>query len=342
MPEEIVPGSTDSESGRTIDLEIVRDTTGNTDFPSPRNGTQVTVSGTRTSVSGDREAPGPDEQATGADPTAPGHGPEVPAAGTGPAEGVPLTFAERLDRLDATVATLHRGLASGNERAAARERVIDRQYEDIERLRAGERQSLLRPMLVELRRLRDDLLRQAAGLPENLPSTQAASLLESFAYSTELILGRAGVEVLRPNPGTPFDPTRQRAAGMLPAPSPELDGTVAEVVSDGYFDLATDRVLATATVRVQRWQEPAPVIAPDDPDEAARPEAGLPEAGLPEAGLPEAGLPEAGLPEAGLPEAGLPEAGLPEAGLPEAGLSEAGLSEAGLSEATARPVGADI
>jgi molecular chaperone GrpE len=179
------------------------------------------------------------------------------AAADGAAAADPDGLAVRVEQLAGAVAALHREVVADGERAAARERVIDRQYQDIERLRLGERQALLRPMLVELRRLRDDLLRQAAALPEKLPASQVVTLLESFAYSAELILSRAGVEVLRPVVGTPFDPSRQRAAGVLPAPSPELDGTVAEVLGDGYLDLAGDRVLATATVRVQRWQEPA-------------------------------------------------------------------------------------
>lgn len=96
------------------------------------------------------------------------------------------------------------------------------------------------------------------------------SLLESFAYSAELILSRAGVEVVRPVPGSPFDPSRQRAAGVVPAIAPELDGTVAEVLSDGYLDLTSDRVLATASVRVQRWQEPTPPTD-EDHDAVAQP-----------------------------------------------------------------------
>jgi molecular chaperone GrpE (heat shock protein) len=60
-------------------------------------------------------------------------------------------------------------------------------------------------------------------------------LLESFAHAVEQILARDGVEVLRPEIGSYFDASRQRMAGAVPAATAELDGTVAEILSDGYW-----------------------------------------------------------------------------------------------------------
>jgi molecular chaperone GrpE len=163
---------------------------------------------------------------------------------------------DRVDQLHADLLAVRGELAAGNERASARERVIDRLHSENQQLRAGERQMLLRPLLVDLQRLRSDLLRQAAGLPPELPVGRMATLLESFAYSVELTLGRGGVEVVRPPAGTAFDPGWQRASGVLPAPTVELDGTVAEVVDDGYLDAVTRRPFTPATVRVYRWTSP--------------------------------------------------------------------------------------
>jgi molecular chaperone GrpE (heat shock protein) len=85
---------------------------------------------------------------------------------------------------------------------------------------------------------------------------QMAALLGSYAHSVELTLERGGVAVLRPDPGCPFDPALHRAQAVLPAPDPQSDATVATVVSDGYLETVTDRILAPATVRVFRWTEP--------------------------------------------------------------------------------------
>ena len=50
-------------------------------------------------------------------------------------------------------------------RAEQREGVIDHLHAEVERLRRGERRGMLRPLLAEMCRLRNDLLRQAEDLP---------------------------------------------------------------------------------------------------------------------------------------------------------------------------------
>lgn len=184
-----------------------------------------------------------------------------------PVEEATLTdVVSRLDTLTGHVADLRQVMAAHQDRAAAQERVIERLHEENERLRSGERLLLLRPVLTDLLRLRNDLLRQAGTLPELMPTEHVSELLESFAYSVEMALGRCGVEVLRPEGDAPFDPSTQRASRVVDAPSPELDGTVAAVLGDGYLDTVTGRALATATVVVRRWSAPPPeeaaVIAP--------------------------------------------------------------------------------
>jgi molecular chaperone GrpE len=179
-----------------------------------------------------------------------------PGAGPDPVLG-------RLDRLDAELAAIRQELAGAHERAAARERIIDRLHEDNQRLRAGEGQLLLRPLLTDLQRLRTDLLRQAAALPAELPAARTAELFESFAHSVELSLERGGVRVLRPLVGEPFDGARHRATGTVPAQSAEQDATVADVLGDGYLDEVTGRALVPAPVRVRRWTPVAPTADPD-------------------------------------------------------------------------------
>jgi molecular chaperone GrpE len=144
-------------------------------------------------------------------------------------------------------------VARDHERAAARERIIDRLHDDNQKLRAGERHLLLRPLLTDLQRLRHELLRTAAALPESFSGEQAAELLRSYAYNLELTLERGGIAVVAPEPGATFDPSAQRAAGAVETADPAHDGTVAEVVLDGYHDTLTDRIVAPATVRVHRW-----------------------------------------------------------------------------------------
>jgi molecular chaperone GrpE len=157
------------------------------------------------------------------------------------------------------VAAIQQDLRGHDERTAAAQRIIEKLHEENDRLRVGERQMVLRPVQADLQRMRNDLLRQAETLPPDLSSAQAADMLVSFAVTVELVLERCGVRVVRPEQGTAFDAATQRAVGTSPAPSSDLDATVAECLTDGYLDTVTQRTMTPASVRVYRWdgQQPA-------------------------------------------------------------------------------------
>jgi molecular chaperone GrpE (heat shock protein) len=145
---------------------------------------------------------------------------------------------------------------SHHARADARERVIDQLHAEVERLRVGQESLLLRPVVTDLQNLRGDLLRQAQALPADLDREQMIILLQSFALSVELALERCGSVPIRPEPGARFSPREHRAVKVIAAVTPEQDGTIAEVVADGYVDNQTEKVITAAKVHVWRW-EPA-------------------------------------------------------------------------------------
>ena len=105
--------------------------------------------------------------------------------------------------VEAALIALTRRQDDDAERAAARERVIERQHADIERMRTDERFGLLQPVLVDLCTLRNDLLRQAAALPADFPVERMGRLLESFAASVEDALLRCGSNPSRARSGCP-------------------------------------------------------------------------------------------------------------------------------------------
>ncbi|MCX4473564.1 Protein GrpE [Micromonospora sp. MW-13] len=206
---------------------------------------------------------------------------EEPAVGTTGPQAIapePATGPDRLDelaqRLGDELAGLRAEVAREHHRAAAREQVIDRLHEENQRLRAGERLLLLRPLLTDLQRLRHDLLRTAAGLPAGFDAAAAADMLRSYAASLELTLERGGVTVLAPVPGAAFDPATQRATGTVPAVDPGQEATVAEVVLDGYHDVEAGRTVVPAAVRVHRWlpdPDPAPAATGPEPASTTHP-----------------------------------------------------------------------
>jgi len=181
---------------------------------------------------------------------------EAAAGDAAPDESAPDEVGARLAELTAALVAVQRELRSADERAASRERIIDRLHEDNQKLRTGERRLVLMPVLTDLQRLRNDLLRQAATMPAEMTGERMAQLLDSYAHSVELTLERGGVTPIRPEPGEPFDAKRHRPSDVVEAPEPAADGRVAAVLADGYEETSSGRVLTPATVRVHRWIEP--------------------------------------------------------------------------------------
>jgi molecular chaperone GrpE len=179
---------------------------------------------------------------------------QEPPVSDGPVEP---PVAEILQRVETRLGSIDERLA---ERAAARESIIERLHEENQRLRSGELQLMLRPILVDLQRLRNELL-AGVGTRELSPA-QVAELLGSFASSVELTLERGGVQVLRPPVGAPFDPAVHQVVGVVAVADPTGDGLLAEVLGDGYLDTVSGRALAPARVRVGRWTDPAATAGP--------------------------------------------------------------------------------
>jgi molecular chaperone GrpE len=159
-------------------------------------------------------------------------------------------------------------------RAEQREGVIDFLRSELDALRQGERRGVLRPVLAELCRLRDDLLGQADTLPANFDAARAARLLRSYAETLELTLETNGVVTYSPELGDLFDPRLHRRAGGEPTADPALAGHVARVLRDGYLDIEAKSPIAPAEVVVFAAGKSAPLPAdgpsPDAPSEGER------------------------------------------------------------------------
>lgn len=142
-------------------------------------------------------------------------------------------------------------------RAEARERVIDQLHGEVERLRAGEQAVVLRPVVTDLQNLRGELLRQVRTLPADMDRDRMIRLLESFALDVELALERCGSVPVTPQVGDRFSGREHRAVKTIAATCADENGTIGEVLADGYQDITTGRVVAAAKVHVRRWTPPA-------------------------------------------------------------------------------------
>lgn len=188
-------------------------------------------------------------------------GPDATSNGAGESAAVvqvdppqlPAELDLRLAVLEAGLTEVAQQLASSSDRALARERVIDRQHEEIERLKSVERAGQLRPIVTDLCRLRNGLLRQAGTVPAEMTGPQVTTLLESFAATVAEALERCGVIALPREVGGAFAPSRQQVAAVVDIDDPERDGTVAEVVQDGYAEIDGGKVVMPARISVRRY-----------------------------------------------------------------------------------------
>lgn len=135
-------------------------------------------------------------------------------------------------------------------RAEQREGIIDHLRSEVELLRRGERRGLLRPVLTDMCRLRNDLLRQAADLPADYDAAKAAELLLSYAESIQLTLESNGVITYVPDDGEPFNPRMHRRVAGETSADAALAGRIAHVRRDGYLDVEANSPIAPAEVTV--------------------------------------------------------------------------------------------
>ncbi len=119
---------------------------------------------------------------------------------------------------------------------ASKERQIDSLHSELQAYRAGLHFKILRPVILDLISMHDDLSRLLESMPREdgmIPLAQVLKNLESFQTSLEEILRRNGVEAYSVE-GDAFVSGRQRALQALETPEPALDKQIARRVSKGF------------------------------------------------------------------------------------------------------------
>jgi molecular chaperone GrpE (heat shock protein) len=174
------------------------------------------------------------------------------ADGTDPAadRGGDASEADGVAEIAAAVRELASSTGRYHDRAQQREGVIDYLRSELEVLRRGERRALLRPLLADMCRLRNDLLRQASGLPSDYDAKKAAELLISYAESIQITLEGNGVVTFAPDEGEAFNPRMHRRVKAQETTDPGFAGRVAGTSRDGYLDIEANSPIAPAEVTV--------------------------------------------------------------------------------------------
>lgn len=177
-----------------------------------------------------QDEPSPDERSQ-----------DGPAPETASDPGVLQRVLARLDDLD-------RRLGAEQERAQAREEIIAHQRADLDALRDERRGRHLRPLVVGLAKLRAELLEDAATEGSSVRHRDA---LTYYADSVASVLEGCGCEPVTVAPGDVFDASAHRVRRPV-ATDPESHGRVVAVLSEGWLERDSGRVLAPAGVAVGR------------------------------------------------------------------------------------------
>ncbi|GAA0353651.1 nucleotide exchange factor GrpE [Actinoallomurus spadix] len=170
------------------------------------------------------------------------------SAGEPAADGPGRRGTVSLEEIRSLLTGLTEAVGREHERAAHRERVIDRLHEDNQRLRHGELQATFEPVRAALYRLYDLVRREAER--ETADPAHTPVLLAAIADELAEILARTGVERMPVETGEPFDPARHRPSGTEDVADADLDGTVARVQRAGF--VRGDRIVRRAEVIIAR------------------------------------------------------------------------------------------
>jgi molecular chaperone GrpE len=161
-----------------------------------------------------------------------------------PADPAADRHAQVLERLDAL-----RGLIDREIRAeATREKIVDRLHAELQEYKNDLLLKMLRPVLVDLIQLHDDMGKLAAAVDAADPASERVGrLVAGFQQGVEDILYRQGVEAFRVD-GEAFDPRQQRAVSAVPNDDPARSRTIAARLRPGFR--LDDRVIRPEVVSV--------------------------------------------------------------------------------------------
>jgi hypothetical protein len=152
--------------------------------------------------------------------------------------------AERLGRVEAQLADFHR-------RSAHRETVIDRLHAENQQFRDGLRRVVLEPVVTDLVRLYDSMVREADRVAAADPQT--GRILASYADEVELAVERCGYQLFPAVPGEAYQSGRHAPVGTVTTADQALDDTVADSVSAGLVEIETGTVRRPARARFHRY-----------------------------------------------------------------------------------------
>lgn len=135
-----------------------------------------------------------------------------------------------------------------------KEKLIDKMHEELQKLKADLYKNLVRPVLLNVIHIRDDMHRMETDLNKKYPDGMVP--IKTFSdYNIDLadLLEEHGVEIFEEKTGTPFIPVKQKVINRLVTNEKDLSGIIGRSLSSGY--IYNGQVISPQRVDVYYFEE---------------------------------------------------------------------------------------
>ena len=156
-------------------------------------------------------------------------------------------------------------------RSEAQEALVRRMQSQIDKLRADQIRSLLKPLLISLADLHTEAVKTSSRDIAAIETTDPAKEFMLFADSVEEAIAQLGFDSIKAVPGAAFDAEYHTAVRMRSTDDPILDRSIANVRRQGFAAPEDKRPILYARVDVYRYQGPQSDDARAAASESANP-----------------------------------------------------------------------
>jgi molecular chaperone GrpE (heat shock protein) len=135
-----------------------------------------------------------------------------------------------------------------------KEKLIDKMHEELQKLKADLYKNLVRPVLLDVIHIRDNMHRMEADLNKKYPEGMVP--IKTFSdYGVDLadLLEEHGVEIFEEKTGTPFIPVKQKVINRLVTYEKDRSGIIARSIGSGY--IYNGQVISPQRVDVYYFEE---------------------------------------------------------------------------------------
>lgn len=168
-------------------------------------------------------------------------------------------ISDRLEKLEGLLQDLERGFATKLRYDASKQQIIDRQHEELERYRHEQALQISRAVISDVISEADDAEKTSRFYKDMEPSEEnyrkLLKLVAGYGENLRDLLERNDIYSYRCEPGTAFNPKRQRVFSVIETDDPELGKTVKESVRWGFADI-DDKVVRPEMVNVYVYKKP--------------------------------------------------------------------------------------